>query len=152
MENDELTRYLPIVREIDFVNRYLPGLINTTDPEGRRRWLDEIAKNIYLPVHVVDNDKHDKILFTVPPYVRPTESKDIDYFQAAIREFHITATRFNDNIASKTLHHRMAGVFKAEDSTSDDKATWRMILERYGYIKPSQPTVTYDPDIEEPDW
>jgi hypothetical protein len=154
MEEVNIDKYRPKVREVDFVTRYLPGLLDTANPEGRRLWIQEIAKNIYLPVDVIDNNDHNKVLFTVPPYTRQVESKDTDFFSNAVSEFHITTKRFNESIASRTLAHRMQHVFVADPTPEEDRKTWRAILERYGLLSQTAVSVEvkHDPDLEEPDW
>ncbi|AXH70816.1 hypothetical protein [Vibrio phage BONAISHI] len=132
------SRLWPKVRESDFYDIYLPLLLDSSSPEGRMRWIDEIAKKAVMRVNVVDDNDHDNILFWVPPVINTFDTVKHRGFQDVALVYNNEANRLSSDIAAIKLSRELDNRIIAQDTPQEHLDQWKMILNRKGIAMPGQ--------------
>lgn len=124
----------PRLRESDFINIYLPLLMDNESSEGRARWISEVSKKPGMRVIVCEDNDRSASLFWVPPVVNPVETVRHHGFEKVAMEYNRTASKFNEAVAEITFRKELEGVVKSDKTPPEFIEQWEYILKRYNYI------------------
>lgn len=121
----------PQIPRAVFEKRYIPYLFDPDPKTFNLKWLEEVAKNIYLEVDVMNPDG--TLAFTVPP-LRPlyntSKNSDINFLaNKAALETGIHRAK-GDAFLMKVLPGR---IHKQDGRDPEHEARWRAILIECGY-------------------
>jgi hypothetical protein len=136
---DEDTYELPQINETNFVKNYLPLLMDKSNPRGRTLWLDNVAKQPFIRVNVVDDHDKSKILYWVPQVAYSVKTK----IGSNIGAFTLNSVEASRRMGAPHLLDRAIGsalkqAIELEEPPQEDIDQWKMILERYGFLKSSR--------------
>lgn len=141
---EEVNGLLPRVNEAGFKSYLRYFVRSLKDPktdeakEVYDKWVREVSGTQFNRVNVVADDDHTKILFWVPAmnYGPNLFKSNIDQVVIVARE----RAKSNRNIANEYVKNSLGGKITQGDGPEEDHAQWKMILERYGYMKSSGAT------------
>ncbi|UKZ10918.1 hypothetical protein CZP2022_195 [Vibrio phage C-ZP2022] len=125
---------VPQINEHNFVKNYLPLLLDNENPNGRMRWVEEVAIQPTLAVEVVDDEDHSKVLYRVPPLVYTPETQ-VGTNMGNIINKGLEDTRHKRNPAFLNgAVSALREVIDASEPPQEDLDAWKFILTRYGYL------------------
>ncbi|CAH0448038.1 hypothetical protein SM033_00214 [Vibrio phage vB_VpaM_sm033] len=135
--SDDFGYELPKINETNFRKNYLPLLLNNDSPEGRSRWINEVAIVPSVRVNVVDDHDHDKILFWVPPVVyTPSTLEGTNMGQLIENAVVKAVTRHNTKILNDQINE-FESVMDPATPPQEDIDQWEFILKHFGLLEGS---------------
>jgi len=152
--NEIISNSVETILEEVFVNRYLPLIFNKDPQIFNLTWLNEVAKNPHVRVHVINRAK--EVLYTVPPLrVSPLSnansnlSKQLSFIRAIGNTSAVRAQLMLDN--------NLSNIVKIDSNYPEEyKKEWQAIFDRYNltdkYVKDNNSNLNIVEFIDEDEW
>lgn len=158
--DDDMKQHYPRISESMFKSRFLDAFAgygeSVEDNYGiYLEWLQDVAKQYNIPVHVCDDRDMSVILFTVPAMtnvktVNPEKARneEVQYaIQTATAMKHMQPHQW-EAMLSNNLYSIFQKVYDRENAMSESQKEWMAIFERYAdHFKGRTRLIQFEPTL-----
>ncbi len=155
---EDLSQHYPRVSESMFVRQYLlafagRGVSKAENYAIYLEWLEQIAGNYNMPVHVCEDTDQSKILFTVPAVsnvkvIDPAKIQTRDVMQAvtmATEARHVSPHGW-EGMLRENLYKVLKSMYNKGNVLTPEQKVWASIFQRYESILKDKPLLQDEGD------